>query len=207
MSVRVNLLPEATKARGRASQQRTALIGAFVALVVVIGVVHLLQIRTLNEAEEELLAAETERAVLTSERDDLAPYADLDQRLVAAKTRITAAMAEEVSIAGVLQDVAAVTPADTGLTSMTFVATPSTPETPSLTVGSVNISGQSTAGHAPGVERLLLDVGKVATFQEGFFNSSTEDEDGVSSFNIDIGVLPSAKTDRYAEGLPEEFSR
>ena len=207
MSVRVNLLPEATKARSRAGHQRTLLIGSMAALVLVVALVHVSQLRILDRTEGELADAELELAVLASERSDLDGFADLEQRLTSAEGRISSALADEVSIAGLLQDVAAVTPEDTGLTSMTFVATPSTPEVPSLTVGSINIAGQTTSGHAPGVERLLWHFGKISTFQEGFFNSSTVDEDGVATFNIDIGALPSAKTNRYADGLPEEFAR
>ena len=207
MSVRVNLLPEATKQRSRAAQQRLGLIGAMAALVIGVGTVHLVQVRALDSAEQELLAAEQVRAMLESERDDLGIYANLDARLLAAEQRINTAMASEVSMAGVLQDVALVTPPDTGLTALNIVMTPPNPDVPTRTVGSINIAGQTTTGHAPGVERLLLQFGKIAAFEEAYFNASTVDDDGVANFSVDIGVLPSAKTDRYADGLPQEYSR
>ena len=207
MSVRVNLLPEATKQRDRVARQQAGLVGAMVALVAVVGGVHLVQVRTLDTAELELATAEQQLAVAESERDDLAAYSDLDQRLTSSKDRLTAAMADEVSLAGLLQDVAMVTPSDTGLENLSLVMTPPTPELPSETIGTMNVTGKTTVGHAPGVERVLLQYGKMSTFQEAFFNSSTVDEDGVSTFNVDIGVLPTAKTGRYADGLPEESLR
>jgi hypothetical protein len=207
MSVRVNLLPEATKQRDRASRQKAVLVGGLVALVVAIGAVHTTQVRSLTALEMELAAAEQQLGTLETEHAALGIYSDLDLQLTASNARLTAALSEEVSLAGLLQDIAMVTPTDTGLSNLSLVLTPSTPELPSPTVGSINLTGQTTTGHAPGVERVLLHYGKISTFQEALFNSSTIDEDGVSTFNVDIGVLPTAKTDRYADGMPEEFAR
>ena len=208
MSVRVNLLPEATKQQGRSNQQRLIALAGFAALLLALGGAYLWQSNSLSNAEADLAAAENSLALAQSEEADLAPFADIDRRVAEAEAQLSAALAAEVSIAGILQDIAAVTPSDTGLTNMNLVLEQPNPDAPpQLTVGSLNLAGQVTTGIAPGVERILLAFDKVGTFDEPFFNSTTVDEDGVATFSVDVGLLPSARTDRYTDGLPEEFRR
>ena len=208
MSVRVNLLPEATKQQGRSNQQRLMALAGFAVLLVALGGAYLWQSSRLSNAEADLAAAQNSLAVARSEEADLAAFADIDRRVAEAEAQLSAAFAAEVSIAGVLQDIAAVTPTDTGLTNLNLVLEQPNPDAPPLpTVGSLNLTGQVTTGIAPGVERILLAFDKVGTFDEPFFNSTTVDEDGVATFSVDVGLLPSARTDRYTDGLPEEFRR
>lgn len=206
-SVRVNLLPEATKARDRASQQRGIAAALAVTLLAGLGVSYWTQVRSLAAAEEELAAAEQVLAARQAERADLATYADLDLRLQTAEQRLETALGPEVSMASVLQDVAAVTPTNTGLLAMTMNLPRPVDSTEPRIVGSVNVSGQVTSGLAPGVERVLLEYDKIAAFDEPYFNSSAVDEDGVALFNLDFGLLPNARTERYADGLPMELQR
>jgi hypothetical protein len=206
-SVRVNLLPEATKARDRASQQRGIAAVLAVTLFAGLGVSYWTQVRSLAAAEEELVAAEQVLAARQAERADLATYADLDLRLQTAEQRLVTALGPEVSVASVLQDVAAVTPSNTGLLAMTMNLPRPVDATEPRTVGSVNVSGQVTSGLAPGVERVLLEYDKIGAFDEPYFNSSAVDEDGVALFNLDFGLLPNARTERYADGLPMELQR
>lgn len=207
MSVRVNLLPEATRTQDRANQQRI-LVGALaLAFLAVLGGLFWWQSTRISNLESELAQAENRLAMAISEQGDLAVFADIDQRVAQAQGRLTSALSTEVSVAGILQDIAAVTPADTGLTAFNLTIVPPNDETPALTVGSVNLTGQVTSGIAPGVERILLDYGKVGSFDEPVFNSTTVDEDGVATFSLEVGLLPTARTDRYSDGLPEELRR
>jgi Tfp pilus assembly protein PilN len=207
MSVRVNLLPEATRIRDRAARQRTAAGAGFLALLLVLGGVWLLQDRQFDRLETELAAEHEELSRLRAEEAQLAAYAELATLVSTADDRVTQAMSAEVSLAGVLQDLAAVTPADTGLTSLT-VTIPQRVEGelaagPAAPIGTMALSGHSLTGHAPGLERILLELDKVGYFDEPFFNSSTLDEDGVATFTLDVGLLPSSQTGRYDEGVPE----
>jgi hypothetical protein len=208
MSVRVNLLPQETRARSRAAQHRAAAAGVGALVMVLLAGAYVAQGRQLAEAEARLADEETHLAMLTAERAELAVYADLDARLAESEERVRTAMVEEISVAGVLQDVAAVTPADTGLTGLNLTldhpAEGATP-VPGEPIGTLNLTGQTVAGHAPGVERILLQLDKVADFAEPFFNASTADEDEVATFSLDVGLLPTARTDRYEAGVPGEL--
>ena len=207
MTVRVNLLPEEITQRDRAMQQRLIAVAAGVFLLLVLGGALLFQLRQLSHAEDDLADAERQLAVARSEEAELRPFADIGQRVESAETQLTTALSTEVSLAGVLQDVAAVTPPDTGLTALNLtLAQPGGPAT-ARSVGSLNLTGQVTSGIAPGVERVLLAYDKVGVFDEPFFNSTTVDPDGVATFSLDVGLLPIARTDRYSDGLPEELRR
>ncbi len=99
-------------------------------------------------------------------------------------------------------------PSDAELGSLTVNLTP-TPGVPTLgevitPFGTVSLGGRTLGGHAPGLERLLLELEKVSSFSGVYFTSSTVDEEGISSFTIDMNLGPEVLTRRYAEGLPEE---
>jgi hypothetical protein len=208
MSVRVNLLPAATRERDRAIRQRGVAGAMFLVLLLGLGSVWLVQDRKLGDLEAELAAEQAVLAALVAEEAELAAYADLDARLAAADERVRTAMSGEVSFAGALQDVAAVTPPDTGLTTLTIdIERPAegTEAVVGASVGTVNLGGHSLTGHAPGVERILLELDKVYHFDEPFFNSSTLDEEGVATFNLDVGLQPRSVTGRYDEGVPEDL--
>jgi hypothetical protein len=204
--VRVNLLPESTREGDRLRrQQRGAGLG-FLALLLVLALVWFLQNGQLRDLEAELAAEQAVLAGLSAEQSELAAYRDLDTRLTAAGQRIQNALMGEVSFAGVLQDVAAVTPGDTGFTSLTLNLERPAEGGQAATagpIGTLNLTGNSLTGHAPGVERILLELDKVFHFDEPFFNTSMVDEDGVATFNLDVGLLPSSLTGRYDDGVPE----
>ncbi len=207
MSVRVNLLPEATKQRGRASQQRLLAIGGIALLILVLAGLYLLQANRLSGLEADLADAENSLAVALSEQADLAPFADFEGRVNAVEGQLSAAFRDEVSLAAVLQDLAAVTPADTGLTDLNLVVQQADELEEVEQVGVLNLQGQVTSGLAPGVEHVLLNFERVGTFGQPFFDSSTVNEDGVADFSLEVALLPNARTDRYSDGLPQEFRR
>jgi hypothetical protein len=124
MSVRVNLLPEATKARGRATQQRFIGLGAAVLLLLVLAGVWFWAVQQRTNAEERLADEQAETAALRSERGELVDFEDLAQRREEADEVIVDALSDEVSVAGVLQDVAAVMPDDSQIDAMTITLVP-----------------------------------------------------------------------------------
>lgn len=207
MSVRVNLLPEATRTQGRANQQRVLVGVAGLAFLAGLGGLFWWQSSRIADLEAELADAENRLAVAESEQDDLAVFADIEQRVAEAQERLISALSTEVSVAGILQDIAAVTPRDTGLSTLNITVVPPGDEQPSRTVGSVNLTGQVTSGIAPGVERILLDYGRVGSFDEPVLNSTTIDDEGVATFSLEVGLMPTARTERYAEGMAGELRR
>jgi hypothetical protein len=124
MSVRVNLLPEATKARGRAAQQRFIGLGAAVLLLLVLAGVWFWAVQQRSDAEDRLADEQAETAALRSERGELTAFEDLAQQREENEELLVAALSDEVSIAGVLQDVAVVMPDDTQVDTLTVTVVP-----------------------------------------------------------------------------------
>jgi Tfp pilus assembly protein PilN len=203
-SVRVNLLPEATKARDRAAQQRGVASAFGILLLLALGGTYWWLNGQVQDAESRLAAAQQQTAALQTEVAELASFADLAARHDLSMQQLQVAMAEEVSVAGLLQDFAAVVPSDTQLETLTVLLEP-TPE--AVEAGTFNASGKTLTSHAPGVERALLQLDKVASFQDLYLNSSAlDDREGrVATFSLDGRVGVQSRTDRYADGLPEEL--
>lgn len=209
MSVRVNLLPGEVAERNRAARQRAGLAAAGVAFVGLLGVVYLVQLNRVSSAREQLEAEQAQVAALQAEVAELQEFQELEQRAEASAGVLAAALGNESSLAAVLQDVAAVMPSDAELTalSITINAEPLPPVAGELTAanGTVTMSGRTLRGHAPGLERLLLELDKVASFSGVFFSSSAVDEDNVGTFSVDLNLGTEVLTRRYLDGLPEEL--
>jgi Tfp pilus assembly protein PilN len=207
MSVRVNLLPEATRQRGRASQQRSILALAAVLLLAVLGGVYWWANDQVNQAEDVLADEEAETSRLRGEQAELVAFQDLADRRERSDALLIAAMDDEVSMAGILQDVAAVMPSDTQLETFVVTLEEPDPETGETGVGAFNLSGRTLTSHAPGVERVLMQLDKVVSFRELYLNSSILDlpDEDVATFSLDGQIGPEATTGRYTDGLPEEL--
>jgi Tfp pilus assembly protein PilN len=206
MSVRVNLLPEATKQRDRAAQQRSLAALAGVALLAGLGGTYLWQTSQVNQAQEELLAAQARTSELRGEEAELAAFKVLADRRELSNEVLTTSLSGEVSVAGFLQDMAAVMPGDAQLETLALTITP--PTEPGVTgVGAFNLTGKTLTSHAPGVERVLLSLDKVVSYEQLYLNSSTLDEadERIATFVLDGQLGSTAETGRYAAGLPEEL--
>lgn len=210
MSARVNLLPR--EAEEREARRRAIGIGA-VGLLVLLGILaglYFFQISRVNGARDQLAEEEAERDALQAQADQLAPYADLATRRDAAVEIVTTVMAGEVSLAGVLQDVAAVMPNEAALLNLS-IAVATAPEPPAgfdlggPAFGSLTASGETFGGHAPGVERFIIEFDKIAAFFDVFVSSSTIDEEGIATFTLEADLGAEILTGRYLEGLPEEL--
>ena len=205
MSVRVNLLPEATKQRDRAAQQRAMVGLAAVALLATLGGVHLWTTSQVNAAEDQLLAEQTQTSKLRGDKAELVAFEELADRHERSDEVLRLAMGNEISLAGFLQDIAAVMPTDTQLEDLNFTVRQPTDDD-STTLATFNVNGKTLASHAPGVERVLIALDKIVSFRELHLNSSTLDdpEERIATFSLDGQVGPEAATGRYVEGLPEE---
>ena len=204
MSVRVNLLPEATKQRDHASNQRSIAALAGVTLLAGLGGVFLWASSQVDQAETQLASEQALSTQLRGEEAELVAFRELADRRDASVLTIGAAMADEVSLAGILQDLAAVMPTDTQLENLTVGLSP-TGDAPARTVGTMNMSGKTLTSHAPGVERVLIQLDKIATFDDLYVTSSSLDdvEGQVATFALDGQISREARTERYVDGLPE----
>lgn len=207
MSVRVNLLPGEVAERNRAARQRAGLAAGAVALLGLLGLLYLVQLNRVGDAQDQLALEQARVAELQAEVADLQEFQDLQARREAMNTLLSTAFAGEVSTAGLLQDLAAVFPADSELDSLGITLAETTPELGAtrLAIGRLTGAGATLFGHAPGLERLLLELGKVAGFANVYFSNSVVDETGVSTFSFDLDLGDEALTRRYADGLPEEL--
>jgi Tfp pilus assembly protein PilN len=206
MSVRVNLLPEATKQRGRANQQRLAAALAAGALLLALAGVWWWASNQVRQAEDRLAAEQAVSAGLRAEEAELIAFRDLANRLDEAEEVLVASLSDEVSLAGVLQDLAAVMPEDAQIDTLA-INVQGVPDRTDV-MGNLVITGRTLTSHAPGVERMLLSLEKITTFGDLFLNSSTldqEQEDPVANFSLEGAVRAEARTDRYVDGLPGEL--
>jgi hypothetical protein len=205
MSVRVNLLPQETSARQAAARQRVALIAAGVVVLAGLGAATVWQNGRIADANDRLADEQAVLSALQAEQAQLREFADLEERLAESDTMIAQALGGEVSFAGVLQDVAAVMPADAQLESLAITVGVPDPDDPAASLGTLVAVGRSLNDHAPGLERLLLELDKVVAFHDLFFtNSILEDvERPYPTFSVEAQLGPEILTGRYAHGIPE----
>ncbi|MGH3441713.1 MAG: PilN domain-containing protein [Nitriliruptorales bacterium] len=207
-TMRVNLLPREYRERERARRARAlAVLGGLVFVAVLAGL-YLLQVGRVNDAEARLAEEQAETQRLQSRVQELNEFAELNQRLEAANARLVTTMGREVSMAGILQDIAAVTPTDAALTGVDISISPQPQQSGQFDVGGpsngrISGSGEVLRGHAPGVERFLLEFEKIAAFFDVFVSSSNVDEEGVATFSFETDLGPEIFTRRYVDGLPE----
>jgi hypothetical protein len=210
MSVRVNLLPEATKERSRMARQRAGVLAACLTLVAALGGVYLWQDGRVSGAQAELAS---EQARLVALQDDLAQlheFSELEARREAVDTRIISALGEESSVAGILQDIAAVMPADAQLDQLTVAlgqAAPSADGSTGRSVGTFTAVGRTLSNHAPGVERFLIELDKVIAFEDLFVSDSRLEnlDEPYATFTLESHLGPEVQTGRYRDGVPEEL--
>jgi Tfp pilus assembly protein PilN len=203
MSVRVNLLPQATRERGRATQQRNGLLAAGLLLLLVLAGLNWWKADQVGQAEVELAAEQERLTELQGELAQLREFEDLERRRDEVDELLAAALGDELGLAGVLQDLAVVFPADTQLDQLTINA--STDANDPSSVGGFTISAETLNNHAPGVERFLLELDKAEAFRQLFVSNSSLSDPELphARFSADGRLSSTVLTQRYAEGLPE----
>lgn len=208
MSVKVNLLPQEQSARQAAARQRNGVIAGGVAVLAVLGAITVWQNGRVADAEDRLAAEQAVLASLQSEVDQLVEFSDLERRVSESDTQIAQALAGEASFAGILQDIASVMPSDAQLETLTITVDPTSEDgTTPTSLGSLVAVGKSLNDHAPGLERLLLELDKVAAFHDLFFTSSVLEEptDPYPTFTVEAQLGPEILTGRYLDGVPEDL--
>lgn len=210
MSVRVNLLPGDVQARGRESRARILSGVVGLVLLLVLAGLTFLQRSSINDAEDRLTAVEEQNAELQAEIAALQPFADLDARAGESIDLVALALAGEASVAGILQDLSSVFPpnAEINAISITLNEDGSAPSTGGERVvfGQLTASGRVLDGVAPGVERLIIDIDRIASFDNVYVTTSVIDEDGVATFVLEADFGPEVLTGRYEPTTQEGAS-
>lgn len=197
--IRVNLVPKEIARKAKARRQRVALAGAGVVVLALLGAGVVLQESRVATAQDALDVERARLGELEAEAAALTEFAELDGERAALEETIAAALGGQVEVSGILQDIAAVMPADAALVSLSV----STTVVREGAVGAVQATGQSTNGHAPGLERLLISFDKVDAFEDLYFGSSNVTEDDVIDFDFDFVLGPEVLSGRYLGGIPE----
>jgi Tfp pilus assembly protein PilN len=210
-TVRVNLLPDTDRRRAQAGRQNVAIVAGFVVLLGAVGAGWWLANSQVTQAQAELAAEEGVLADLRAERARLGEFEELDTLIQRTDNDLAATLGSEVTMAGLLQDLAAVMPADVELTRLAITLSPAAEA--SLgderdPIGLASLTGRSIQGHAPGVERLLLALDKLGALDDLFMSNSTVEAQEVLSaevvqFTVEADLGPEARTGRYAAGIPE----
>jgi hypothetical protein len=207
-NVNVNLLPDDVRRKGQRSRQNTAVAVGFGVLVLAVGGVYVWQLQRVDDAQAVVDDEQAELQALQAELGELGEFEQLRDLRAEGDRVVTTAMAGEASVAGVLQDVAAVMPPDAQLATMNATVTGQTDGDlgdQRTSWGSITMTGETRLGHAPGLERFLLEFDKIDAFADLYFSNSVVDERGVSSFNAELDLGPEILTGRYLDGLPEEM--
>lgn len=201
MSVRVNLLPETERQRGEANRMR--IVAGLLGLLLIAGlaVLTFLQRSDISDAEDRLAGVEQENQMLQADIAALQPFADLEARAQQSVDLIGVALGDEASLATVLQDLSAVLPPNAQLDTVALTfgqeAEAPAPGGGRLVYGQLAATGQVLDGVAPGVERLIIDLDRVAAFDNAYVTTSTVDEDGIATFTLEVQLGPEVLTERY----------
>lgn len=212
-TVRVNLLPDTDRRKAQAGRQNTMLAGGVVVLLGLIGAGWWVTNDQVNRAAAELAAEEATVADLTAERARLGEFQALDGLVQTTDSDLAAILGSEVSFAGLLQDLAAIMPPDVQLERIGIALSPAGEASlgdARPPIGLVTLTGRSIEGHAPGVERLLLSLAKLAMLDDLFMSNSTVEAQevlptDVVQFVVEADLGPEARTGRYANGVPGEL--
>lgn len=213
MSVRVNLLPQATREHARAGRQRVIAYGAAGALVLALAASSYVQRGVRSDVTLELAAAESDLTTARREVAELALFDELETQLASASAVVNEALGGQATLAGVLQDLVLVLPADTSLVDLTVNL-----ETPDIVpvegesegevvgpqpVGTLSLTGETLTGIAPGVERVLLGLEMADSFHDVHVASAATDDEGVTTFQLDLVLGPELLTGTHPAGSTE----
>jgi hypothetical protein len=116
--VRVNLLPPEIANRARQRRAVRLTIAALVLYAVLLGLVYYARLQQVNDARVQRDADAAEVTRLQTELAALAPYRELVDERQERDAALAQAMAEEVSLARVLNEVALQFPANSSLTAL-----------------------------------------------------------------------------------------
>lgn len=200
MSVKVNLLPQEVGERSRAGRQRALTGAAFGILLLGVGGAWWWNGGRVDDARTELAAADEQVATLQGELSELEPFAQLQAREQAGSQLLGQTLGDEVSVAGVLQDLSSVFPPNAELSSLSVTITGERSPVAGgqrIVLGQVQGTGYLLLGVAPGAERLLLDVGRAAAFDNVFVSTQYDEALAADQFSFDFELGPEASTDRY----------
>lgn len=208
MTVKVNLLPRELEERRTARRVTTFSILGVVVVIALLAGLYVLKLGEVRDAEEEREQVRAEIARLEAQLAELEQFRRLADELEARNALLAFSMSPEVSFARVLNDLSLSFPTSSSLRTLTATlqdptASPGGAE-PSIVL--VEFGGYSVERYAPGVETVVVEFDRVATFFNAFVATAQQEEiedTQVTGFSGSVQLSEDARTGRYTDGLPE----
>lgn len=197
MMRRIDLLPSVYEERRRQRRNLTTILMAgLLALLLMLGWWFFLGMQ-INDAEEDLVAVQTENRVLEGQIAELQRFAELAAEVEAKRTALQTVFAGDIDWPALLTEVAMVVPGEVWLTTLTASAgategaTPVGTETAQVRVdaaepfGRMAFTGSSLS--MPGVAKWMIRLESVREFFAVYLNNATsaEGEDAIEIVTFD----------------------
>jgi Tfp pilus assembly protein PilN len=212
---RVNLLPPEIAEAAKVARTKRALVGLIVAVLALLGLAFVWASSQVSAAQSDLDAATTENAQLQAQAAQYAAVPEVNAELATAQTNLTTAMAPEVRVSFLMNDLSLTIPSSVRLTTMTIGVGPTdaavqAASTAALAAGlpapdlagSVSYQGKATSMDA--VASWLASFNKQVAYQTPYLSTATKNEEAdtvgkVFNFNSTAELTSAAKSNRYAE--------
>jgi outer membrane murein-binding lipoprotein Lpp len=211
MSVMVNLLPREVAVRKQAQRTTKMTVAAVTVFAIGLGGLYALKLGEIADAESQSDTVQADVSRLEAEVASLQQFRQLADELEARNAVLASAMANEISYARVLNDLALSFPASSSMRELTVGV--QAPVEGQVTFGdavaALTYDGYSTERYAPGVEAILVEFDKVRSFFSSYIGTAAVEEIGsteVTGFRGTVQLGDEALTRRYENGLPEEMT-
>ena len=203
----VNLLPPELRARQKTRQLTTLIVGAGVALIVLLLGFWFLQGQKLAGVDDDVAAQNLTNSGLQTQIDQLQDFQQLQEQAAAQQALLAKAFSGEVSFSQMLMDVSRTIPSDAYLDS--FNASITAPVAGAVaTTPTTSFVGSFTAGGAAdGLESLaswLTRLESVKGWVNPYFSSATETgpNTGLYTFTSSVDLSQDSLTPRGRGGVP-----
>jgi Tfp pilus assembly protein PilN len=200
----VNLLPPELRARQKTKQLTTLIVGAGVALIVLLVGFWFLQGQKLSGVNEDVAAQNLTNSGLQTQIDQLQEFQQLQEQAAAQQTLLTTAFAGEVSFSQMLMDLSRTIPSDAYLDS--FNASLVGPAVGTVPATTSFVGAFTATGASDGLESLaswLTRLESVKGWVNPWFSSATETaaNTGLYTFSSGVDLSEDSLTARGREGV------
>ena len=194
VDVPINLLPSEVRADQRLRRVLSGAIGFAGLVLLILITLTVMQRLAVNSAKRDLAAATAEATRLQGEVTALAPYGQMEQRLLSTRQSLKTALVGDVAWTKFMSDLSQAMPGDAWVTSLTLNAVPGTSQDGSQTYGSATYAGSVTS--FPGLAGWLQSMAKVKGLNFVYLSNGTKGAGGVVTFSANANITPSMLSGR-----------
>jgi Tfp pilus assembly protein PilN len=201
----VNLLPPDILQRQKVRQLTVAVMGAGIALLVVIAFFFLFQSARLAGVNHDITNQNRNNEAIQTQINALQQYASLAQEAQAKLGTLQAAYAYDASFSTMLENVSEVIPSDQFLTSLNFQITPPATTSGSTTIPSVIVGSMKANGTAAQLQTIsswLTRCDAVRGWTNAWFTTATRDPTtGLWTFSSGLDLTTEVLSTRGQKGI------